>query len=95
MDKDKPKKAVAVKYRPPDDTVPKVVAKGRGEIAERILRVAREHNVPVREDPDLTELLSALDINQEIPTELYQVVAEVLAWVYRLNRNDSLKNLPV
>jgi len=91
----KPKKAVAVKYRPPDDNVPRVVAKGRGELAERILRLAREHNVPVRQDADLTELLSTLDINQEIPTELYQVIAEVLAWVYRLNQNESLKNIPV
>lgn len=86
-DESKPLKAVAVKYKPPKDGVPKVVAKGRGEIAQRILQVAREHGVPVREDPDLTEILSVLDVGEEIPAELYQVVAEVLAWVYRLNES--------
>ena len=81
------KKAVALKYKAGEQAAPVVAAKGAGEIAERIIKIAMEHGIPVREDPDLLEALSKLDINEEIPVELYQVIAEVLAWVYRINKN--------
>ncbi|OCC15550.1 Flagellar biosynthesis protein FlhB [Dissulfuribacter thermophilus] len=79
------KKAVALKYDPSIDKAPKVVAKGAGKIAEQILEIAQRSGVPIREDSDLVEVLSHLDIHQEIPPETYIVVAEILAWVYRLN----------
>lgn len=79
------KKAVAIKYKPREDSTPSVVAKGAGEIADKILKIAREHGIPVKEDPDLVETLSKLDLDQEVPPELYHVIAEVLAWVYKIN----------
>jgi flagellar biosynthesis protein len=78
-------KAVAIKYKPMEQSTPSVVAKGAGGIADKIIQIAREHGIPVREDPDLVETLSKLDIDQEVPPELYHVIAEVLAWVYKVN----------
>lgn len=77
------KKAVALKYAPEAAAAPKVVAKGKGRVAEAIMEKAKEHGVPVQEDPSLVEVLSKLDIDQEIPPELYQLVAEVLSFIYR------------
>jgi flagellar biosynthesis protein len=85
---DKRSKAAALKYKPGEDTAPKVVAKGSGSIAEKILQIAREHKVPLKEDPQLVEVLSAIDLNREIPPELYKAVAEVLAFVYRMSKKD-------
>jgi len=79
------RKAVALKYKGVEQAAPSIAAKGTGDIAERIIKIARENNIPVKEDPDLVETLSQLDLNQEIPPELYNVIAEVLAWVYRIN----------
>ncbi len=79
--------AVALKYDAARDRAPKITASGKGEVAERILALARENGVPIREDPDLVQVLSQLDLNQEIPPSLYQVVAELLAFVYQLNRD--------
>ncbi|MHA0855944.1 EscU/YscU/HrcU family type III secretion system export apparatus switch protein [Paenibacillus sp. CMAA1364] len=77
------KKAVALKYSPGESEAPMVVAKGRGRLAETILERAKEHGVPVQEDAALVEVLSQLDLDQQIPTELYQLVAEVLSYIYR------------
>ncbi|MCK4782885.1 MAG: EscU/YscU/HrcU family type III secretion system export apparatus switch protein [Desulfobacteraceae bacterium] len=85
------KKAVALKYRPADGHAPRVTAGGTGAVAERIIELAREHGIPVKDDPDLVEVLSRLDLNEEIPPELYVVVAELLAFVYRLNGKNGLK----
>jgi flagellar biosynthesis protein len=77
------KKAVALKYNPGQDQAPVVIAKGTGKIAEDILSKAEEHGIPVQEDPSLVEVLSKLDLDQEIPPELYQLVAEILTFIYR------------
>ncbi len=77
--------AAALRYRPPDDRSPKLVAKGSGELAERIIELAREHNIPIREDPDMIAVLSQLDLEKEIPSELYKPIAEILSFVYRIN----------
>jgi flagellar biosynthesis protein len=82
---DKSPKAVALKYDQKKDDAPRVIAKGRGEIAEKIIAVAKEHNVPLYEDKNLIQILEALDLETEIPAELYRAVAEVLAFIYRLN----------
>ena len=79
------KSAVALKYNTETDTVPKVTARGEGLIAERIIDLARENQVPIKEDPDLVQILSQVDINKEIPPSVYKVVAELLAFVYKLN----------
>lgn len=81
-----PKKAVALRYKALEDTAPKILAKGRGALAEKILAIAQAHGIPVKEDRDLVRLLDALDVGREIPPELYQVVAELLAFVYRTGR---------
>jgi flagellar biosynthesis protein len=85
-------KAVALKYRAEEDRAPKVVAKGEGYIAEAIKAAAVKHGVPLRRDDDLIELLAQVDIDREIPTELYAAVAEVLSWIYRAN--DAMKKEP-
>jgi len=82
---DKSPKAVALKYDRKKDNAPRVIAKGRGEIAEKIIEVAKAHNVPLYEDKNLIQILEALDLETEIPPELYRAVAEVLAFIYRLN----------
>lgn len=83
---DKSKKATALRYNQEKDSAPKVVAKGRGLIAEKILERAKQHNVFIKEDPDLLEALYKLDIYQEIPENLYRVVAEILSEVYKINK---------
>ena len=88
---EKSKKAVALRYKTGDDNAPRVTAKGTGLIAEKIIEMARKHGIPIKDDPDLIEVLSRLDLNQEIPPELYVVVAELLAFVYRLNGKKGLK----
>ena len=83
-DKDqKPQTAVALKYD--GDTAPTVVAKGEGAIAEKIVQIAKEHKIALHKDSELVKLLSRLDLNEEIPNNLYQAVAAVLAFVYRIN----------
>ena len=81
---EKRKKAVALQYRHQVDRAPKVVAKGQGIIAERIIEIAAEHNIPLKRDPALIEVLSKMDLEQEIPPELYRAVAEILAYVYKM-----------
>lgn len=83
---DQRKKAAALRYKPKEDAAPKIVAKGSGAMAERILAIAKEHNIPLKDDPQLVEVLSALDLYQEIPPQLYKAVAEVLAFVYKVTK---------
>jgi flagellar biosynthesis protein len=82
-------KAVALKYRPDEDRAPKVVAKGEGHVAAAIKAAAQKHGIPIRQDDDLIELLAQVDVDREIPAELYAAVAEVLSWIYRAN--DEVK----
>jgi flagellar biosynthesis protein len=87
MEKDKSiKRAVALRYRPEKDAAPRIAAKGTGNVAEKIVGIARQHGIPVREDSDLVAVLSKLDIEEKIPPCVYVVVAELLAFVYSLNR---------
>ncbi len=75
-----------MQYERGKDRAPKVTAKGQGKLADKILAMAREHHIPIHKDKALLEALYRLDVNEEIPEELYQVVAEVLAFIYRMNR---------
>ena len=77
--------AAALEYDNRKDAAPKVIAKGRGAIAERIIELARKNNVPIKSDPALVQILSKLDIDEQIPIELYRAVAEILAFVYSAN----------
>lgn len=79
------KKAVALRYNAEEDDAPRVVAKGAGYVAEKIEKLAQESGVPIRQDKELVEYLSALKLFEEIPPSLYTVVAEILAFVYLLD----------
>ena len=81
------KSVVSLKYKKGYDSAPKITAKGKGWVAEKIIKMAHENNIPIREDRDLLNLLSEIDVGQEVPESLYKVVAELLAWVYQLNQN--------
>jgi flagellar biosynthesis protein len=83
--KKKPVKAAALKYRHRQDNAPMVTAKGVGESARMIIEIAHAYGIPVEEDSDLVEVLSALDLYQEIPPDLYRAVAELLAFVYMIS----------
>ena len=63
-----------------------MTAKGQGWVAEKIIAMAQERNIPIKEDKDLVELLGKIDVGKEIPEPLYKLVAELLAWVYQLNK---------
>lgn len=78
--------AAAVRYDPVDaQCAPSVVASGRGWLAERILEVARDHGITVREDADLVEILTAVEIGDEVPVEAFVAVAEILRYIYAAN----------
>ncbi|MDP2808809.1 MAG: EscU/YscU/HrcU family type III secretion system export apparatus switch protein [Rhodocyclaceae bacterium] len=79
--------AVALAYAP-GDAAPRVVAKGRGLIAEEIITRAREYGIFVHESPELVTLLSQVDLDDHIPPQLYIAVAELLAWLYRVERKE-------
>lgn len=79
-------KAVALMYDAARDKAPRVAAKGNGEVARKILELAREHNIPIRQDPDLLALLAKVDVLEEIPSDLYTAVAEILAFLYDVNQ---------
>ena len=83
-------KAVAVKYDNKKMAAPSVVAKGEGFIAQKIIERAIEADVPIVEDAALVSALISLELGEEIPAELYEVVARVLAWVYKLDKEASI-----
>lgn len=85
------RRAVALRYDKDRDSAPTVVATGKGHVAAQIVRIARENNVPLRSDPLLAEALASLDLDAQIPPELYRAVAEVLAFVYRMNQMSTLR----
>lgn len=81
--------AVALAYAP-GDAAPKVVAKGKGLIAEEIINRAKSHGVYVHESPELVTLLLQVDLDEHIPPQLYVAVAELLAWLYRVEEKGIM-----
>ena len=81
----KQKKAIAILYDDSPDSAPKVIASGKGSIAQKIIETAEEAGIHIQQDPNLVEMLAKVDVGEEIPVELYQTVAEVLAFVYKVN----------
>ena len=81
------RRAIALGYDPDSDHAPKVIAKGLGPIAEVILSIAKKHDVQIHQDPALARSLYILELGQEVPEEFYVAVAEVLAFVYRLDKS--------
>lgn len=84
------KTAVALSYDP-QETAPKIIASGKGHVAERIIEKANEKDIPIHEDKSLADTLSRMELGSYIPPELYEVVAEILVFVDRM---DQLKRVP-
>jgi len=83
-----PDYAVALGYEKDKHNAPIVLAKGQGEIAERIVRLAEDNGIEIRQDADLVQILKAVDINEEIPLEAFAAVAEIIAYVYQQNGKE-------
>ncbi|OIP35364.1 MAG: hypothetical protein AUK27_04255 [Deltaproteobacteria bacterium CG2_30_66_27] len=81
--------AAALRYAQGKDSAPRLMAKGKGAVADRILEIARRNGIPIREDRELVQVLASLDLYQEIPAELYKAVAEILVFLYTLNRGAT------
>ncbi len=79
-------KAAALKYDEQTRQAPTLIAKGKGEIAKNIIQIAQENNIPIKKDEDLVELLTKLEIDQEIPPDMYKAIAEIFAFIYSLSK---------
>lgn len=86
------RKAAAIAYDGKKDLAPRVTAKGQGAVAEKIIAIAREHGIPIKDDPALVEMLCRLDLDEYIPVELYRAVAEILAFIYLSERERAGEN---
>jgi len=83
-------KAVAMKYQMYEDNAPKIIAKGSGEIAKKIIEKAKEFDVSIFQNPELTNMLMNVEINEEVPAELYQAVVEVFIWLHKTEQKAQL-----
>lgn len=91
MEKDRIKKAIALGYDIDTDHAPKVIAKGSGALANNIIKIAKENEIPIKKDEDLVELLSAIDIDKEIPESMYKAVSEIFAFIYDMTMLERKK----
>ena len=82
-------KAAALKYDMDNDSAPKVIAKGKKETANNIIKIARENKIPIKKDEDLVELLSQLDVDKEIPASMYKAVAEIFSFIYDMTNQGK------
>ena len=90
MDKSKRVQAVALRYTPENNNAPRVAATGQGVVAEQILKIAERHKVPIKKDPLLVEALGQLQLGEEIPPELYSVVAEILVFIMNVDKEGAV-----
>lgn len=88
----KRREAIALSYRSEKHAAPIVTAKGKGYIADNIIEKAKENSIPIQEDPSLVQLLGTLDINETIPEELYEAVAEVFAFIYKVDQQAGKRH---
>ena len=84
------KKAVAMQYKAYENNAPKVIAKGKGEIAKKILQKAKEYDVNIFENAELTDMLMNVELNEEIPAELYKAVVEVFIWLHQTEQKAQI-----
>ncbi|NBX86850.1 MAG: type III secretion system protein [Proteobacteria bacterium] len=85
-------KAAALQYDKSKASAPKLTAKGQGTVAEKIIEVAKANNIPLHADADLIEILNKAELDTEIPLEVYAIVAEIFAFIYKTNQQSNLKN---
>jgi flagellar biosynthesis protein len=83
-------KAVAMKYKAYEDNAPKVIAKGSGEIAKKIIEKAKEFDISIFQNPELTDMLMNVEIDEEVPAELYKAVVEVFIWLHKTEQKAQL-----
>ncbi len=81
-------KAVALRYDNKKENAPRVVAKGEGQVAENIIKIAELHHLPIQKDADLIELLSKVELDKEVPEALYKAIAEVFSFVYKISKKS-------
>lgn len=91
---DPTREAIALAYSQ-TDAAPRVVARGKGLVAEQIISRAKEHGVYVHESPELVALLTQVDIDEHIPPQLYMAIAELLAWLYRIEHGGTAIDAPI
>jgi len=91
MEEEKVLKAAALKYDKEKNSAPTLTAKGKGDVAKNIIKLATEHDIPIKKDADLVELLSKLEIDQEIPPDMYKAIAEIFAFIYDLSKSNESK----
>lgn len=89
MEKHFVKKASALQYDQSKDNAPKVIAKGSRENAKNIIKIAQENGIPIKKDEDLVEMLSQIELNKEIPVELYKAVAEIFSFIYGISNKQE------
>ncbi len=93
MKKEIIKKAVALKYDVEINQAPKITAKGKGDIAKSIIKIAKTNKIPIQKDENLVELLSQIDLDKEIPDTMYKAVSEIFSFIYDLTKiNNKNKN---
>lgn len=80
------KKAAALRYDTTKESAPRVVAKGEGQVAENIIKIAQLNNLPIKKDEDLIELLSKVELDKEVPQALYKAVAELFSFIYKISK---------
>ena len=83
------KKAASLQYEQNKENAPKLTAKGNGAIAYNIIDIAKQHNIPIKKDEDLLSMLSTIEINEEIPTQLYKAVAEIFSFIYEISNEKQ------
>lgn len=83
------KKAAALRYDTTKESAPRVVAKGEGQVAENIIKIAQLHNLPIKKDEDLIELLSKVELDKEVPQALYKAVAELFSFIYKISKKEK------
>ena len=83
-------KAVALKYKAYEDMAPKVVAKGKGEIARKIIEKAKKFDIPIFKNEELADMLLNVEIGEEVPPKMYEAVVEVFIWLYKLEEKAEL-----
>jgi flagellar biosynthesis protein len=89
IEKESIKKAAALQYDKEKDHAPYVTAQGSGETAKNIIKIAEQNGIPIKKDEDLVNMLSQIELNQEIPVELYKAVAEIFSFIYGISNNED------
>ncbi|MFW6035625.1 MAG: EscU/YscU/HrcU family type III secretion system export apparatus switch protein [Halothermotrichaceae bacterium] len=84
MKNNEKQKAAALKYDINKDNAPRIIASGKGDLAKKVLEAAQKNDIPIKENQDIVDILVKLNIGEEIPPELYQAIAEILSFIYRL-----------